>query len=442
MKRVAFYTLGCKLNFSESSTLARQLRARGHQTVSFGEEADVYVINTCSVTDNADKKCRKVVREALQHAPEAFVAIIGCYAQLKPQEISEIPGVNAVLGASEKFQLVDLIDQFTPGSAAQIMACDIEQAQQFHQSYSIDDRTRTFLKVQDGCDYGCAFCTIPLARGKSRSDHLQNVVDQAHEIVAQGVHEVVLTGVNLGDYGIINGKRTHKFVDLVAALGSVSGLERIRISSIEPNLLTDEIIQRVATSEKFLPHFHIPLQAGSDELLKQMRRRYLTPLYRRRVQQIKELMPNSCIGADVIVGFPGESEVLFKETYDFLVDIPVDYLHVFSYSERPNTLAATISQVVPKAQRQQRSKMLRILSHKKRRAFYEKHLGTSRKVLIENQREEGLIFGYTDNYIRVALPDDPQLVNQIVNVDLDSISESGYVLASLAEEAISLTCSE
>ena len=436
MKKVAFYTLGCKLNFSETSTLARQLRQRGYQQVDFSDQPDVYIINTCSVTENADRKCRKIVREALTHAPEAFIAIVGCYAQLKPREIAKIPGVDAVLGAAEKFQLVELLDGFQKKSHTQVMACEIESAGDFHAAYSLEDRTRTFLKVQDGCDYSCAFCTIPLARGKSRSNTIENVVQQAREIAHRGVKEIVLTGVNVGDFGIIEGRRQQRFEDLVKALDQEEQLERIRISSIEPNLLTQGIIELVAKSNRFLPHFHIPLQSGSDAVLKKMKRRYLRDLYREKVELIKEQMPFSCIGSDVIVGFPGETEALFKETYEFLVERPVDYLHVFSYSERPNTLAITMDQVVPAGQRAQRSKMLRILSEKKRRHFYERCQGRPAKVLFEHDLQGGMLHGYSENYVRVGIPYQEQLVGNIVEVELGQILPSGVMEGQLTQSAL------
>ncbi len=433
MKKVAFYTLGCKLNFSETSTLARQIKAKGFQQVPFEGSPDVYVINTCSVTDNADRKCRKIVREALSHSPHAFIAIVGCYAQLKPQEIASIPGVDAVLGANEKFQLWDLLKDFKKEPQPRVMACDISEATEFHLAYSMDHRTRTFLKVQDGCDYSCAFCTIPLARGKSRSHTIARVVEEACRIGRSGVKEIVLTGVNVGDFGIIDGKRQERFEDLVKSLEDVREIERIRISSIEPNLLTAGIVAHVANSQKFQPHFHIPLQSGSDKVLRSMKRRYLTGLYQEKVQSIKEAMPYSCIGSDVIVGFPDESDSLFKETYQFLVDLPNDYLHVFTYSERPNTLAATMHQVVPKSKRAERSKMLRILSDKKRRLFYQRCLGQERPVLFEDDVVDDQIMGYTDNYIRVAVPQDAVVVNQISMVRLQEVKGSKLVIGKVKE---------
>lgn len=433
MIKVAFYTLGCKLNFSESSTLARQLSDKGFTQVPFDALPDIYVINTCSVTDNADRKCRKIVRDAMKIAPEAFIAVIGCYAQLKPKEISRIPGVDVVLGAAEKFQLPYLLKSLDKNPPPKIMACDISAAQQYYPSYSVTDRTRSFLKVQDGCDYGCAFCTIPLARGKSRSDTVQSVVSQAETIVQAGSKEIVLTGVNIGDFGNIDGKEQHRFIELIQALEQVKGIDRIRISSIEPNLLTEEIISFVAHSDKFVPHFHIPLQSGSDAILKKMRRRYLSELYADRIQTIKELIPDCCIGADVMVGFPGESEELFLETFNFIRDLPLSYLHVFTYSERPNTLADSFSNGVPKHLRSQRSKMLRILSDKKKRAFYHNHLFETHSVLFENDTKHNLIYGFTENYIRVGVPYDPELINKIVDVRLSKVDHSGNMMGQILE---------
>ena len=433
MRKVAFYTLGCKLNFSESSTLARQLSDRGFTQVPFDASPDVYVINTCSVTENADRKCRKIVRDALKIAPNAFIVVIGCYAQLKPEEISQIPGVDVVLGAAEKFQLPDLLNSFDKNLSSKVMACDISNTQQYYPSYSVADRTRSFLKVQDGCDYGCTFCTIPLARGKSRSDTIHNVVTQAESIVKTGSKEIVLTGVNIGDFGSNERTRPHEFIDLIRALEQVNGIERIRISSIEPNLLTEEIISFVARSGKFVPHFHIPLQSGSDTILKKMRRRYLSELYSDRIQTIKGLIPDCCIGADVMAGFPGESEDLFLETYNFLRDLPLSYLHVFTYSERPNTLAVALPNEVPKHIRLQRSKMLRILSDKKKRAFYQNHLFETRSVLIENNLENDLIYGFTENYIRVGIPYTPELINKLVEVRLSEIDQAGNMIGQILE---------
>lgn len=428
VKKVAFYTLGCKLNYSETSTIARQFEQKGYKKVDFTDTPDIFIINTCSVTDNADKKCRKIVREARCIAPDAYVAIIGCYAQLKPKEISEIEGVDAVLGAAEKFRLIDLLDGFVRPAQAQVFATDIAQATTFHHSFSYGDRTRTFLKVQDGCNYNCAFCTIPLARGESRSDTLENIVAKAHEVAKTGeIKEIVLTGVNTGDYGIIDGKRVYRFIDLLKELDKVEGIERFRISSIEPNLLTDEIIAFVAQSQKFVPHFHIPLQSGSNKILRLMYRRYQRELYADRIQKIKALMPNCCIGVDVIVGFPAETNEDFLETYQFLNELEVSYLHVFTYSERANTAALQIKEVVPSKIRNERSKMLHILSDKKRRLFYEQNIGKTATVLFENDVEEGKMHGFTENYVRVSAKYDPLLINELKTIRLTEINEKGTV---------------
>lgn len=429
MKKVAFYTLGCKLNFSETSTLARSLETRGFQRVAFNETPDIFIINTCSVTDNADKKCRKIVREAHAINPDGYVAIVGCYAQLKPQEIAGIPGVDAVLGAAEKFRLADLLGDFVkePSGEARVFNSPIETALDYHASYSLNDRTRTFLKVQDGCDYPCAYCTIPLARGTSRSDTIENVVRQAREIAGRGVKEIVLTGVNIGDFGLQNGIRHERFADLVRALDAVESIERFRISSIEPNLLTDEILATVAQSTRFVPHFHVPLQSGSNAVLSLMRRRYKRELYADRVAQIKTLMPNACIGVDVIVGHPGETDEAFRETYQFLTDLPVSYLHVFTYSERPDTTALAIRPVVPGHVRAERSKMLHILSEKKRRAFYESQVGNAATVLFEEDVTDGLMQGFTENYVRVVAQYDPLLINETLPVRLTGLNADGLM---------------
>ncbi len=426
-RTVAFYTLGCKLNFSETSTIGRMFEQRGYRKVAFHEQADIYIINTCSVTDNADKKCRKVVREARSISPDAYVCIIGCYAQLKPQEIAEIPGVDAVLGAAEKFRLLDLLDDFRHTGTTQVLASQVSEANTFQQAFSIHDRTRTFLKVQDGCNYHCAFCTIPLARGKSRSSSIAEVVTSAREIATTDVREVVLTGVNIGDFGIVEGKRKERFSDLVQQLDAVEGIDRIRISSIEPNLLTNEIITFVAQSRRFVPHFHIPLQSGSNKILRLMRRRYLRELYVDRVEKIKQLMPHCCIGVDVIVGFPGETEEDFLDTYHFLNELPVSYLHVFTYSERANTPAADMEAVVPRKERNRRSKMLRILSEKKKRQFYEENIGREGVVLFEEDISNGQMQGFTENYVRVIAKYDPLLINELKNVKLSSINQEGLV---------------
>jgi threonylcarbamoyladenosine tRNA methylthiotransferase MtaB len=433
MKKVAFYTLGCKLNYSETSTIARKFEDKGYKKVDFTDQPDIFIINTCSVTENADKKCHKVVREARAISPNAYVAIIGCYAQLKPKEISEIPGVDAVLGAAEKFQLVELLDGFVRPEAPLVYSSEIASAKKFNTSYSIHDRTRTFLKVQDGCDYSCSFCTIPLARGGSRSDSVQNIVNTANEIAKTEVKEIVLTGVNTGDFGLQNGERKEKFIDLIKELDNVDGIERFRISSIEPNLLTDEIIEFVAQSKKFVPHFHIPLQSGSNKILKLMRRRYQRELYVTRVEKIKALMPHCCIGVDVIVGFPGETKEDFLETYQFLNELDISYLHVFTYSERDNTLAADMDSPVPMKDRSERSKMLHILSDKKRRVFYDQHLNKEYTVLFENDIEEGKMHGFTENYIRISANYDPLLLNELKKVKLLSVNPKGAVDVAEAE---------
>jgi len=435
-KKVAFYTLGCKLNYSETSSIGRLFNNAGFSTVDFTDTPDVFVINTCSVTENADKKCKKVVKEALKISPNAYVTIVGCYAQLKPKEIAEIHGVDMVLGAAEKFQIVDYITDLTKNPKALVYNQPVTEANQFVSAWSIGDRTRTFLKVQDGCDYSCTFCTIPLARGASRSDTIENAVKQAEEIAASGVKEIVLTGVNLGDFGIRDGKREDKFFDLVKALDGVEGIDRIRISSIEPNLLTDEIIEFVATSKRFVPHFHIPLQSGSDKILGLMRRRYKRELYTNRVAKIKQLMPDCCIGVDVIVGFPGETREDFIDTYNFLNDLNVSYLHVFTYSERENTPASEMKGTVPGSTRAERSKMLHILSDKKRRAFYETQLGRTDEVLFEGDIKDGFMHGFTRNYVKVKTKYDPVLVNELKTVHLIQISPDGDVEITESEEIL------
>lgn len=425
---VAFHTLGCKLNFSETSSLSRLLENEGFEKKEFDELADVYVINTCSVTDNADKECRQLVRRIQRKAPESLVVITGCYAQLKPKEISEIPGVNLVLGAAEKFNIAQHIRELSKNDAAKICSCDIEEVSGFNSSYSINDRTRTFLKVQDGCDYNCSFCTIPMARGKSRSDSIEGVLMNARELAAAGVKEIVLTGVNLGDFGLTasinvddhgaitkNIERKQNFFQLIQELDKVEGIERFRISSIEPNLLTNEIIEFVSGSKKFMPHFHIPLQSGSNKMLGLMRRRYRRELYAERVQLIKELMPHCAIGVDVIVGFPGETDEDFNDTFEFLHSIDVSYLHVFTYSERDNTHALTIKPVVPMQVRHERNKKLRNLSYMKMQYFTQLHNGQTRKVLFEGNNKNGIMEGYTDNYIRITAPVHPDWVNTIVD---------------------------
>ncbi len=428
-QKVAFYTLGCKLNYSETSSIGRMMQTHGFEQVPFHQGADIYVINTCSVTDNADKKCAKVVRQALKHAPHAQVVVVGCYAQLKPTEIADIPGVNLVLGAAEKFNIVEHLQQLSTETKGKVIAGKVDEANFFVDAFSAGDRTRSFLKVQDGCDYNCSFCTIPLARGKSRSDAIENVVQNAHQIAEMGIKEIVLTGVNIGDYGrrMNDGTdREVRFLDLIKALDEVP-IERIRISSIEPNLLKDEVIEFVAASKRFTPHFHIPLQSGSPRLLQLMRRRYKRDLYENRVKKIKELMPHCCIGVDVIVGFPSESEADFLETYQFLNELDVSYLHVFSYSERTNTQALDIEPVVPLHERRKRSKMLRILSDKKRRFFYEQYLQQARPVLFEAENDDDKMYGFTDNYIKVETDYDPLLANEIRTVVLSQLTPDNKV---------------
>ena len=427
MKTVAFYTLGCKLNFSETSSISRTFEEQGFTKVDFNEIAEVYVINTCSVTENADKKCKKLVRDIKKKASDSYVIIIGCYAQLKPHEIAAIPGVDAVLGANEKFNLIKTLGSFKKTKEPIVIATDIDIVEDYHSSYSINDRTRTFLKVQDGCDYSCTFCTIPLARGASRSDTIENIVKTAKEIAATNVKEVVLTGVNIGDFGIVKGERKETFLDLCIALDEVEGLERIRISSIEPNLLNDKIIDFVAQSKRFVPHFHIPLQSGNDEILKSMRRRYKSDLYVDRVNKIKAVMPHCCIGVDVIVGFPGETDQHFTDTLEFIKSLDVSYLHVFTYSERENTLAKEMKTPVPLNKRAERSKTLRNLSHKLRHSFYESQLGQQRPVLFEDSNNKGNIEGFTDNYVKVSIDYSEELKNTIQNVELSVIDENDTV---------------
>lgn len=411
MKSVALHTLGCKLNFSETSAIGRLLENDGFEKRSFDEVADVYVINTCSVTENADKECRMLVRRIQRKAPEAMVVVTGCYAQLKPQEIASIPGVNLVLGAAEKFNIAQHLKEITRGDSAKICSCDIEDVNVFTSSHSINERTRVFLKVQDGCDYNCSFCTIPLARGKSRSDSINNVVENVKAIAESGAKEIVLTGINLGDFGVKNGP---DFFTLIKELDKVEGIERFRISSIEPNLLTNEIIEFVCNSKKFMPHFHIPLQSGSNKILGAMRRRYKRELYAERVGLIKTLMPHCCIGVDVIVGFPGETDEDFNETFNFLHGLDISYLHVFTYSERDNTLAATMKPAVPFHVRHERNKSLRNLSFQKMQYFTNEHIGETRKVLFEGRDKNGMMEGFTDNYIKVTVPYNSEYENQII----------------------------
>ncbi len=440
-KKVAFYTLGCKLNFSETSTIARNFTDEGFDRVDFSENADIYVINTCSVTENADKRFKTIVKQAQKVNPDAFVAAVGCYAQLKPKELADVDGVDLVLGATEKFKITDYIHDLSKNDFGEVHSCEIEEADFYVGSYSIGDRTRAFLKVQDGCDYKCTYCTIPLARGISRSDTLDNVLKNAKEISEKGIKEIVLTGVNIGDYGkgeFGNKKHEHTFFELVQALDKVDGIERLRISSIEPNLLKNETIDFVAGSRTFVPHFHIPLQSGNDEILKLMRRRYLSGLYVDRVRKIKEVMPHACIGVDVIVGFPGETEDHFLDTYNFLSELDISYLHVFTYSERDNTVAADLDGVVPMDIRKKRSKMLRGLSAKKRRAFYESQLHTERVVLFESENKEGYIHGFTENYVKVKMPWDPSYVNTLHTVTLTEIADDGMVRFDFVKEQIKI----
>lgn len=429
-KKVAFYTLGCKLNFSETSTIARDFSKEGFDRVDFSEKADIYVINTCSVTENADKRFKTIVKQAQKANENAFVAAVGCYAQLKPQELADVHGVDLVLGATEKFKITDYLNDLSKNDFGEVHSCEIEEADFYVGSYSIGDRTRAFLKVQDGCDYKCTYCTIPLARGISRSDTMANVLKNAREISEQNIKEIVLTGVNIGDYGkgeFGNKKHEHTFLDLVTELDKVEGIERLRISSIEPNLLKNETIDLVSKSRAFVPHFHVPLQSGSNEILKKMKRRYMRELYVDRVSKIKEVMPHACVGVDVIVGFPGETDEIFLETYNFLADLDISYLHVFTYSERDNTEAADMEGIVPNNVRSKRSKMLRGLSVKKRRAFYESQLGTQRTVLFEGENKEGYIHGFTENYVKVKSPWNPELVNTLHDVVLTEIDEDGLV---------------
>ncbi|MGA9212420.1 tRNA (N(6)-L-threonylcarbamoyladenosine(37)-C(2))-methylthiotransferase MtaB [Kaistella sp.] len=438
LKTAAFHTLGCKLNFAETSTIARQLTGAGYQKVSFDEPAHVYIINTCSVTENADRECKFHVKRAMKANPDGLVVILGCYAQLKPEEISAIEGVDLVLGAKEKFNILSYLDDLQKSENHGIIhSCEIDEADFFIGSYSIGDRTRAFLKVQDGCDYKCTYCTIPLARGISRSDTIDSVVKNATEIAQKGIREIVLTGVNIGDYGkgeFGNKKHEHTFLDLISELDQIEGIERIRISSIEPNLLKDESIELVARSKRFVPHFHIPLQSGSDDLLKKMKRRYMSGLYSDRVAKIREVMPDSCIGVDVIVGFPGETEEKFLETYNFLNELPISYLHVFTYSERENTEAAEMDGIIPIPERKRRNKMLRILSEKKKMAFYQTQLGKTLPILWEHENKNGMMYGFTENYVRVQKPFDENSVNQIENLKLTKIESDGTVSVLAAFE--------
>lgn len=438
-KKVAFHTLGCKLNFSETSTISRDFRNDGYQIVEFSNIADIYVINTCSVTENADKRFKTIVKKALSLNSQAFIIAIGCYAQLQPRKLAEVNGVDLVLGATEKFKIMDYINQLSKESPAKVHSCEIGEADSFQESFSIGDRTRAFLKVQDGCDYKCTYCTIPLARGVSKSDSLANILKNANEISNRGIKEIVLTGVNIGDYGkgeFGNKKHKNTFLDLIKSLDVLEGIKRLRISSIEPNLLRNEIIEFVAASNSFVPHFHIPLQSGSDYILKRMKRRYLSALYLDRIKKIKELMPSACIGVDIIVGFPGESESNFLETYNFLVKLDISYMHVFTYSERLNTEASSMTNSVSREIRNKRSKLLRSLSLKKRHAFYESQLGSHQTVLFEDKNKEGYIFGYTDNYVKVKMPWNPAYVNKLKKVVLRNIDRDGVVRIELIEEPV------
>lgn len=429
-KTVAFHTLGCKLNYSETSSIGRLFEEAGYNEIPFKEPADIYVINTCSVTDFADRKCRKTVRKALRNSPDAFVVVVGCYAQLKPDEIAEIPGVDLVLGAAQKFRILDYVDDLSKApSKGMVQAGDVKEANEFVNAFSFGDRTRSFLKVQDGCNYKCSFCTIPQARGASRSNTIESIVQNAQEIAAMGIKEIVLTGVNIGDFGngteVIEGLKPKKealFIDLIKELDLVEGIDRFRISSIEPNLLTNEIIEFVAQSNRFVPHFHIPLQSGNNKQLREMRRRYKRELYADRVASIRQQMPHCCIGVDVIVGFPGETDEDFKETYKFIQELDISYLHVFTYSERANTPAAEMDHVVPVHIRRERNEMLRILSEKKRRHFYEQYENTPQIALLEGKNIDGKMTGFTQNYIKVAVDYDESLINQLIPVQLEKLT--------------------
>lgn len=431
-RTVAFYTLGCKLNFAETSTIARTFEAAGYRRMQWEEKADIYVINTCTVTDNADKRFRYLVHGILKRNPEAYIIAVGCYAQTNPDEISRTGGVDLVLGAKDKFKITEYLSSLEKVPATQVHSCDISEVDTYDGSYSLSERTRAFLKIQDGCDYRCTYCTIPLARGKSRSQPLESVIANAEKIVAAGTYEIVLTGVNTGDWG--RGLDTgQKFFDLIKALDNVEGLRRVRISSIEPNLITDEILEYIASGDKFMPHFHIPLQSGCDDILRAMKRRYLTPLYRSRIEKIKELMPHACIGADVIVGFPGETEANFEETYRFISSLDVSYLHVFTYSERENTPAWSMAGSVPGKVRAKRSKVLHLLGGRKKAAFYRSQLGSVRPVLFESENKDGMISGFTDNYVKVRLPWEDGLANTIRNVRLDGADAEGEITCSLVK---------
>ncbi|MBC8302846.1 MAG: tRNA (N(6)-L-threonylcarbamoyladenosine(37)-C(2))-methylthiotransferase MtaB [Pelagibacterales bacterium] len=432
MSSVALSTLGCKLNFSETSSISINLEKNNFKVVPFNQYADAYIINTCSVTENADNKFKVFVNKALKINPNAFVAAIGCYAQLKPEELLSVRGVDLVLGASEKFNIVEYLQNIDQDFSKLDHSCNINNIDSFIETYSINSRTRAFLKVQDGCDYKCSFCTIPLARGKSRSNTIENVVKNVNEIISNGVREIVLTGINLGDFGKSqsgNIKANEDFLDLIKALDEIDGVERYRVSSIEPNLLTDEIISFISNSKRFVPHFHIPLQSGSDEILKKMRRRYKTDLYKSRIDLIRKLMPTASIGVDVIVGFPGETDEMFLETYDFIKKLDISYLHVFSYSERENTKAVDLNGVVTKKTRNKRSKLLRLLSASKKTSFYKKNIGSDYNVLFESENKNGLIEGYTENYIRVRKDWNKNLVGKIRKVKIEKVDSEGYAVA-------------
>ncbi len=432
-KKAAFTTLGCKLNFSETSIISRKVEAAGFEKTGFNAKADVYVINTCTVTDHADKKFKQYVKQALKQNPDAMVIAIGCYAQLKPEELADVEGVDMVLGIEEKFRLPQYIQHLGKKEKAEIHSCEVAASTAFFSAYSAGDRTRSFLKIQDGCDYPCTYCTIPLARGKSRNGTVEEIVANATEIANQGIQEIVITGVNIGTFTDYSNGQKRAFLDLIKALDQVNGIKRYRISSIEPNLLTDEIIEFVAQSGKFLPHFHIPLQSGSNELLKRMKRRYLRELYAEKVQKIKSLMPHAAIGVDVIIGFPGETDDRFLETYKFLNELDIAYLHVFTYSERPNTEAVKMDGVVPKPVRNKRSKMLRGLSAKKLMAFYQSQLGTVHEVLFEKAEKENRMFGYTENYVKVVYPYDAKLVNTVQKIKLQTVDSQGYVTGEILQ---------
>ena len=430
-KTSAFYTLGCKLNFSETSTIARQLKEIGFVKKEFNDGADLFVINTCSVTENANKECRRIIRKAKKKSPNSFVVVTGCFAQLKPESISEINGVDMVLGANDKFNLPNLLVDLNNKNDGEIYGCNITDLN-YTSSFSLEERTRSFLKIQDGCDYPCSYCTIPLARGKSRCDTVKNILTNASKIAENGIKEIVITGVNIGEF--IDPETNESFYNLIRKLEDVDGIERYRISSIEPNLITDEIIKFVKKSKKFMPHFHIPLQSGSDKILGKMKRRYNTNIYKNKVLKIVKEMPEVCIGADVIVGFPCETDELFNSTLNFIKDLPISYLHVFTYSERENTKAIEMDGIVPKQERSERSKKLRILSEKLQRAHYQKFIGTTQTALMERENKNGFLFGYTDNYIKVKIPFNKELVQQKLKIKLLSHDENGNIKSEINKE--------